>query len=70
MFSNGAERIMYFGAPSGLFEPDEEPTRNGYIFTNWYHDEKLTNEVDFIMHRTRYFYSGWATLYAGWTPVE
>jgi uncharacterized repeat protein (TIGR02543 family) len=70
MFSNGAERIMYNDAPTGLIAPDEEPTRNGYVFTNWYHDENLTDEVDFYMHLARYFYLGWATLYAGWTPVE
>ena len=44
----------------------EPPTREGYTFTGWYHDENCTKPFDFgntIVNAS-------ATLYAGWEKSE
>ena len=39
---------------------DKTPTREGYIFTGWYADKKLTDEISRIrMDRNKTVYAGW-----------
>ena len=45
-------------------KPATDPTKDGYKFTGWYTDEKLTNEYDFDS-----IVSENITLYAGWDEL-
>lgn len=64
--SNGGSEVASQQVEKGktATEPDD-PTKEGYNFTDWYSDDTLQNEYDFSSAITKNI-----TLYAGWTESD
>jgi uncharacterized repeat protein (TIGR02543 family) len=64
--SNGGSSVdeKTVGENGTVSKPSPDPTKDGYVFDNWYSDETLTVEYDFNSPVTRNI-----TLYAKWIQI-
>ncbi|MCH5155318.1 MAG: leucine-rich repeat protein [Clostridiales bacterium] len=60
-FENDKEVSLYGLIGAQMTEPEDVPTRTGYVFDGWYTEEECYNKFPFSV-----FPSDNATLYAGW----